>query len=355
MKLNTELKPIELETLTGLNTAGSQDVEHLTMVALKRDQPLALGAMLNHGADRRGPFIRPQGLMYTNDDPSINCLETHLFMDPNRLGHDIADTAYSNWVEAARVHQLFMDFYPFEQRPMPFVSMLGPSRKNPFKRTFARYQEIINQFEVADGQVGALFLVNDRLVVVLVVPDPETYRKIHPFLLSEVILQTWAFWAYYPASEPERIPIKLEELNDLTCLKQRLLQEDRETNEILALYAEATLGTLLTGPGTMVDTCTKVSAERRLRACSFISAVHPRQDRFIGEMIRDRAGNFVYFKSTAMDAKLRKRVALYEAIHEARWQMSLLLKQQKWTPMQWRSRCDDAGCTFLDREKWLKP
>ncbi len=354
MKLKPELEAVELEALTGLNTAGNQDVEHLTMVALKRDQPLALGAMLADGADRRGPFIRPQGLMYTNDDPSVNCLETHLFMDPNRLGDDIAGTAYWHYAEAARVHQLFMDLYPFERRPLPFASVSGPSRKNPYERTIARYQEIFNQFEVVEGQVGALFLVNDRLVGVLVVPDPETYRKIHPFLLGDVIFQTWTFWAYHPRPEPARVSVKAEEVNDLACLKQRLLQDDRETNEILPLYAEATLGTLLTGPGGLVDSCPKVPAERRLRACSFISAPSG-QDRFIGELIRDRAGSLVYFKSTAMDAKLRKRVALYEAIHEACWQMSLLLKQQNWTPMQWWSRCYDAGCTFLDREKWLKP
>lgn len=342
-----------LDFLAGLRIAGRQEVDHVTMVALVRDQPLAVGAMVA-GRQKEGPFFRPHGVIYRNDGPQTNPLETRLFMDPNRLGDEIVGMVPDHYAARARIHQLFMELYPFSPKPVPFKAPAGGGAQNPFKRGSTWYRDTSAQFEIADGQVGALYLVNERLVGVIVVPDPETYRQLHPLCLGEVLSHTWSEFAYHPTATPDRVAVKAHQAADLADLKQQLLQEESETNEVVALYTEPTLGTLLTAKGGVVDDCSGVAAERRLKACSFITAPQAMRRRFQGEMIRTHDGSLCYFRSMAIDAKLQKMAVLYETIDAACWQLPVLLKNTGWTNYTFYRRCREAGCIYLDKDKWLR-
>ncbi|CAM2010966.1 ARPP-2 domain-containing protein [Acanthopleuribacter pedis] len=336
-------------TLQGVHVAGSQDWGLFRVAALVRDQALGAGAMVRTGKKMTGPFIRPHGMIFNNDEGWWQRLTTELYADPCRVPDQLVGIV--RFDDAAR-HALFHSYRRYNEEPL-----LGKSQRlqkevtppNPYHRGEKAMIQLVEHFELVENQIGAMLFMNDRLYATLILPDPVSYRQIHPMLVIHVFGESYRWQGIGDEIPEERLAIKAEDVADLAQLKSMLQAEERENNALLDLYRQMDTADWHFRPAQAV----KKPEGLRLEAALFITQPAPTEDAFVGEWIVDGEGNTCYFKSTLMDKFCRRQVPLLTKIEKAGWRRKTLLQMEAWTEADLAKQCKLAGCCHLLRDGYL--
>lgn len=335
--------------LAGVRVGASQDLGSFRVAALVRDQPLEYGTMVRAERFPKGPFLRPHGFIFNDDGEYYQRLETQLYADPRELPSSLIGMV--RFDDAAR-HSLFKSFTRFQEygrdtHQWRLQKEIGPP--NPYRRGKKSLVNLVEQFELAENQVGAMLFLNDRLYATLILPDPVSYRQVHPMLLTHVFGEIYWWQELSGPAYLEQVSLKAADVADLSELKSALNRKEQEANEVLDLYRD------LEGAGFMFRPMVSLKTEAgpRLEAAYFTSRPGYLEDGFVGEWIVDGSGRTCFFKSILMDKYLRRQVPLLMKMEQAGWRIKKLMDQEGWNQMQLERACTEAACEYLLRDHWL--